>query len=392
MHIPFLFHLSKNKIMEAEKKILLVYYKLFKPGGVAKVMTNLANALVDEGHQVEILLLMEEKDHFYPLNPKIKVHNIDTFSHWAWKICEFNVKHLKFIPKIRNINAYIYHIGVFLMLRNWMRKNHQYYSTIISCWYKLSSFLALNKKVNKKTIAWEHVTYETGGILYRDLLRKYYKNLKGIVCINTAAIQHYSQYNKTYCIPNIIGSPFENQPKIHFENKENLISFVGRLDQEKNVIALLEIFQKADLPKDWKLQIIGDGCERKNLEQFVEENKLQEQVIFYGAKSSEEILELLRKSKIFGFTSLKEAFGNVLLEAMFCGNAIIAYDCKYGPSDIIKENIGTLIPVNDKILFTKKLSQFIESPALLEQYMHNAVLESNIWREENILTTWEKKI
>ena len=78
--------------MENSKKILLVYYKLFKPGGVAKVLTNLANSLSEEGYTVEILLLMSKRDHFYPLNSNIKVHNIDTFSHWAWKICEFNVK------------------------------------------------------------------------------------------------------------------------------------------------------------------------------------------------------------------------------------------------------------------------------------------------------------
>ena len=103
--------------MENSKKILLVYYKLFKPGGVAKVLTNLANSLSEEGYTVETLLMMEEKEHFYPLNSDVKVHNINTFSHCTWKICEFNVKHLRFIPKIRNINAYIYHIGVFLIIR-----------------------------------------------------------------------------------------------------------------------------------------------------------------------------------------------------------------------------------------------------------------------------------
>ena len=83
--------------MEQKKSILLVYYKLFKPGGVAKVLTNLANALSEQGYIVEILLLMNEREHLYPLNPNIKVHNIDTFSHWAWKICEFNVKNLRFV-------------------------------------------------------------------------------------------------------------------------------------------------------------------------------------------------------------------------------------------------------------------------------------------------------
>lgn len=378
--------------MQKKKRILLVYYKLFKPGGVAKVLTNLANALSEEGYTVEILLLMSKRDHFYPLNSNIKVHNIDTFSHWAWKICEFNVKHLRFIPKIKNFNAYIYHIGVFLMLRNWMRKNHQNYDTIISAWYKLSSFLALNKKASKKTIAWEHVTYETGGLLFKDTLRRYYKNLKGIVCINSPAIEHYKQYNKTYFIPNIIGEPFENQEKINFKDKENLISFVGRLDREKNVIALLEIFKESKIPTHWKLQIIGDGSERKNLEQFVEKNQLQERIIFYGTKTSEEILKLLRRSKIFGFTSLKEALPTVLIEALFCSNAIISYNCNYGPSDIVKNNSGFLIDVNNKEDFIQKLEMLTNSDEKLEKMMESASKEAQNWKQNEILKKWQETI
>ena len=378
--------------MENSKKILLVYYKLFKPGGVAKVLTNLANSLSEDGYTVEILLLMSKRDHFYPLNSNIKVHNIDTFSHWAWKICEFNVKYLRFVPKIRNINAYIYHIGVFLMLRSWMRKNHQNYDTIISAWYKLSSFLALNKKASKKTIAWEHVTYQTGGILFNDILRRYYKNLKGIVCINSPAIEYYKQFNRTYFIPNIIGEPFENQPEISLENKENLISFVGRLDREKNAIALLEIFKESKIHTDWKLQIIGDGSERKNLEQFVEKNQLQDRVIFYGTKTSEEILKLLRRSKIFGFTSLKEALPTVLLEAMFCGNAIISYNCNYGPSDIVKNNSGFLIDVNNKEDFIQKLEMLTNSDEKLEKMMENAFKEAQKWKQNEILKKWQETI
>ena len=378
--------------MQKKKRILLVYYKLFKPGGLPRVFTNLANELVENGYDVDILLMMREQADFYPVHPKIKRHNIDTFSHWAWKICEFNIKYLKFIPKIRNINAYIYHIGVFLMLRNWMRKNHQNYDTIISAWYKLSSFLALNKKVNKKTVAWEHVTYETGGLLFKDTLRRYYKNLKGIVCINSPAIEHYKQYNKTYFIPNIIGEPFENQEKINFKDKENLISFVGRLDREKNVIALLEIFKESKIPTHWKLQIIGDGSERKNLEQFVEKNQLQERIIFYGTKTSEEILKLLRRSKIFGFTSLKEALPTVLLEAMFCGNAIISYNCNYGPSDIVKNNSGFLIDVNNKEDFIQKLEMLTNSDEKLEKMMENATKETQNWKQNEILKKWQEII
>lgn len=372
-----------------KKRILLVYYKLFKAGGVAKVFTNLANSLSDEGYNVEILLLMNERPHFYTLNPEIKVHNIDTFSHWAWAICEFNIKYFKFIPKIRNLNAYIYHIGVFLMMRDFMCKNHHKYDAIISSWYKLSSFLALNKKVNFKTIAWEHVTYETGGFFYRDILRKYYKNLKAIVCINSPSINYYQQFNKTFFILNIIGEPFESQKNLDFENKKNIISFVGRLDREKNVIALLEIFKEAKIPKTWNLQVIGDGSERKNLEHYVETNHLSNRIIFHGLKNSVEISELLKKSKIFGFTSLKEALSTVLVEAMFCGNALISYNCNYGPSDIIKEKTGFLVPLHDRETFKEKLQLLINNEDTLFQYMQNSFEESSNWKKGEIIQKWK---
>lgn len=338
-----------------KKKILLIYYKLFRAGGVAKVMTNLANELAEQDYEVEILLLNREQPHFYPLNDKVKVHNIDTFSHWAWRICEFNAKYLKFIPKIKNINGYIYHIGVFLMLKNWLKQNHHSFDTIISCWYKLSCFLGMNKAIAKKTLAWEHTDYNVGGFLFKDRWRKYYKNLKGIVCINSPSKGYYEQFAKTHFIPNIIGEPFESQPYIPADQKENLLTFVGRLDKDKNVQELIEIIAEAQIPKEWKLQIIGDGWERNNLETLVKAKNLQEKVKFLGAKTTNEIVKLLEKSKIFTFTSKKEAFGLALVEALFCSNVLVVYDCKYGPSDIVNEKNGFLIPLHNKQFFKEKL-------------------------------------
>ena len=321
-----------------KKKILFVYYHLFKAGGVSKVMTNLANELVEDGYDVEILIMTSNTNTFYPLNEKIKIHHIDTFSHWSWSICEFNKKYLNF-SKIDNINAYIYHIGIFLMLKNWLNKKHQEYDTIVSCWYKLSTIIGLfNKKIAQKTIAWEHIDHGVGGVIYRDTLRKYYKTLKGIVCINTPSITYYEQFNKTFFIPNIIGEPFDNKPFIQPENKENIISFVGRLEKDKNVSELLEIISETEIPHDWKLQIIGDGIERTKLEKFVKDKNLTNIVHFIGTKTTDEISKLLDKSKIFVLTSLKEGLPTVLIEAMFSSNILISYNCNHGPSDIINEN------------------------------------------------------
>ena len=371
-----------------KKKILLIYYVLFNPGGVARVMTNLANELVEQGHEVEILLLTSKTDAFYSLNKNIKIHTADMFSHWAWGICEFNVKHLKFIPKIQNINSYISHIGVYLLLKNWLLKNHQNYDTIISCWYKISSFLGTFKNIAAKTIAWEHTDYNVGGWLYNKKLRKFYKNLKGIVCINTPSVQYYKHFSKTSFIPNIIGEPFESKNFIPSESKENVISFVGRLDKGKNVGELLEIFEQSNLPKDWILQIIGDGVERNNLEKYVKDKGLEKNVCFLGSKNIDEISELLGKSKIFVTTSLKEGLPTVLVEAMFCSNALIAYDCNYGPLDIINENNGFLIPLGDKKMFREKLEYLIMNEDIYNNLNKSSYEESPKWKKGKILEKW----
>ena len=371
-----------------KKKILLIYYVLFNPGGVARVMTNLANELVEQGHEVEILLLTSKTEAFYSLNKNIKIHTADMFSHWAWGICEFNVKYLKFIPKIQNINSYISHIGVYLLLKNWLLKNHQNYDTIISCWYKISSFLGTFKNIAAKTIAWEHTDYNVGGWLYDKKLRKFYKNLKGIVCINTPSVQYYKYFSKTFFIPNIIGEPFESKNFIPSESKENVISFVGRLDKGKNVGELLEIFEQSNLPKDWILQIIGDGVERNNLEKYVKDKGLDSNVCFLGSKNIDEISELLGKSKIFVSTSLKEGFLMTLVEAMFCSNALFAYDCNYGPSDIINENNGFLIPLGDKQMFREKLEYLIMNQDIYNNLNKSSYEESQKWKKGKILEKW----
>ena len=372
-----------------KKKILFIYYKLFKPGGVAKVMTNLANELVENGYDVEILIMTSKTETFYSLNKNIKIHTVDMFSHWAWGICEFNVKYLKFIPKIQNINSYISHIGVYLLLKNWLLKNHQNYDTIVSCWYKLSTIIGLfNKKIAQKNIAWEHIDHGVGGVIYRDTLRKYYKTLKGIVCINTPSITYYEQFNKTFFIPNIIGEPFDNKSFIQPENKENIISFVGRLEKDKNVSELLEIISETEIPHDWKLQIIGDGIERTKLEKFVKDKNLTNIVHFIGTKTTDEISKLLDKSKIFVLTSLKEGLPTVLIEAMFSSNILISYNCNHGPSDIINENNGFLIPMHDKNLFREKLESVLKSPEKLSDMITTSYQESQKWKKGKILEKW----
>ena len=97
---------------------------------------------------------------------------------------------------------------------------------------------------------------------------------------------------------------------------------------------------------------------------------------------------MLRSSKIFGFTSLKEALPTVLAEAMFCGNAIVSYNCNYGPSDIINEKNGFLIHISDRESFKEKLEFLTNNEDALNNLMTTSFRESKNWKKEKILEKW----
>lgn len=375
------------------KKILFIYYQNIHPGGVSRVMINLANELCDKDHQVSILFLMEGENTFYEINHRIKIHTLNSFGHFGvQKINPLFDKYLKKFPYRFNLKKYIFDFGQWDVMRKWLKNNHQNYDIIISSWYKISSQIAINKKIANKTFAWEHSNYEVGGKIWGDLLRRNYKNLKGIICINKASVDYYNAFNSNvHLIPNIIGEPFESIMNIDFESKKNQLIYVGRLDREKNIESLIKIVSQIDL-KDFHLKIIGEGPEMDNLKKQVEEKGLESKIIFTGRLSINEIKSELLKSKIFLFTSINEAFGMVLLEAMFCGNALISYDCNYGPSDIINEKNGFLIPMNDEKEFREKLQDLINDPDSLNKLIKSSFQESFKWKKNKALILWDKII
>jgi len=371
------------------KKILFIYYRLFKAGGLTKVLVNLCNELVNVGFEVTILIMLNDKSSFYYLDDRVKVITLDTFSTFEFKsIRPFNNKYLGWFSKINEINNYVYDFGQWRLLYHWLKSNHQKYDVIVSTYYKLSAQLSLNKYVSKKTLAWEHNNYYHGGFLWFKTLRKYYKNLKGIICINEPGYLKYKQINNnTVLIRNIIGDSYENLKFQSYENKKNQIIIVGRLEYAKNISSFLEIISEIEL-KEWKVKVIGTGPEYNLLQEKKIELNLNNKVEFVGQKSEHEVIEYQLESKIVCMTSISEGFGMVLVEGLFSSNALISYDCNYGPSDIINNNNGFLIPMHDKEIFKEKLQFLIDNPKDLEGLCNSSYEESKKWGKENILNQW----
>jgi len=373
------------------KKVLFIYYQNIKPNGVSKVLSNLCSDMYRQGYDIEILFLMEPHDDFYPIDQKIKKHYTDSFANRYSKFATYIIKNFKFVPKIYNFHSYLYDLGSHKVLKKWLKINHHHYDTIVSCWYKLSAMLAIDKELSKKTIAWEHMSYTSGGIFWNKTLRPFYQNLKAVVSTNIPGEKHYLKINKeSHTIYNLMDNEIEIQSFIQPQEKKNIISLIARLDPEKNISEFIDIITKAYLPKDWKVIIIGGGREEKKIREKVANENLNSRIELWGNRSMDEVYNLLKISKINCLSSTEEALPTILIQAMFFSNVLVAYDCPYGPSDIICKENGFLIPLHDKQAFIKSLENLTHDETLLNNMMKSSFEETNNWKKEKIIQQWKK--
>lgn len=94
--------------------------------------------------------------------------------------------------------------------------------------------------------------------------------------------------------------------------------YVGRIDKEKNLYLLIEVFKKIYQKQlNSSLVIVGDGPLLSEIKNLVNQLNLSKQVIFVGSKKN--INEYMSAFDLLLLTSHFESLGIVLIEAQACG-------------------------------------------------------------------------
>lgn len=134
----------------------------------------------------------------------------------------------------------------------------------------------------------------------------------------------------------------------------------GRLEPIKDYPTMLKGVAEAGARIDLRLDILGDGPERSDLEKLVFDLGLADRVTFHGFVNDPD--RIMGQSDIFLLTSLSEGFGNVIVEAMALGVPVIATDCPYGPREITRNGeYGMLIPVGDEKALSGAISTLADN-------------------------------
>jgi len=143
--------------------------------------------------------------------------------------------------------------------------------------------------------------------------------------------------------------------RCHNSKPINFVS-IGRLDPIKNQKLLIESFAEAIsegvLDKESKLQLVGDGPSRIELELLIEKLQVADSIKLLGYRS--DIESILRSSDAFLLSSLYEAMPMTILEAMANKIPVLCTDVG-GISKFISHDHALIVPSVDKHAFKEGL-------------------------------------
>ena len=164
---------------------------------------------------------------------------------------------------------------------------------------------------------------------------------------------------------------------------------VGRLVFEKGFDQLIVAWKTVHIKHpDWKLKIFGQGNQKDILVKQIIQNNLESVIEIW--EPSKNIFEHYLNSSFFIFPSrFLDALPMVLIEAMSCGLALVAFDAPCGPKDIISDGEnGFLVKAGDIEKLSERINQLIESGDLRIKMGKVARNMAKEYLIDNIMEKW----
>lgn len=318
-------------------------------GGAERVCVSFANELCKE-HNVSIVKFHKENS-FYELDERVSVKTLKQFS--------FNSLYNKIASRIKK----------FLALRKALKdeKSDVYVSFLDST--NIACIIA-NIGLNKPLIICEHSSQSyLKSKIWRFLRRLTYPYAKLLTVLSNEDKIYYEKFVKDVRV--LLNPCHFSTQNIQKSKKENLVLFVGRLDENKNAKMFLKAVANLDenLRKDYDFVVAGDGELREYLENLAKDLKIN--VKFLGKVS--EISKLYKKAKVLCLCSFVEGLPTVLIESLYFDVARISTRYKGNLDDLIEDKKdGLLVKTDDFISLSKALSSLILDEKLLLQILENA--------------------
>lgn len=329
-------------------KFCLVAVSL-RAGGTERIVTRIAHHL-SEDHAVTLILLSESEP-FYALRPEIRV--------------------MRPAMAPRSQAGWRWYPGILDHLRRGLREARP---DLVLCFGEPIApvVLPVARIAGYRTVVFNRASPMASLRGVRGLLNPLTYPLADRVVVQTARaialMRRRYRFSNFAVLPNPIDIPLLVPP---VSKRARRILSVGTLGGSKNQQALIRAFANIEERREWRLDLVGDGPERTNLELLADELGIRSSVTFHGQRS--DVDTLLQDSRIFAFSSLTEGFPNALAEALAAGCACISYDCPTGPSELIEDGVNGLLVANgEQIAFETALKRLVSDQGFQSHLAQNA--------------------
>lgn len=373
-------------------RIAYCFHSLFHHGGVEKILTTKANYLVQNfGFEVFIITYNQgDNPIFFELDDRIKVIDLEVgeFKYHKSNFIKSKIAYQEYKKEFKN------------KLTNVLKKINPDYSISLGG----AEFYILNSIQEDGSIklAEYHVTigaFETinGNLTYLQKIRakfsfqKFVNNIKKynkFIVLTNGDAKEWSLFSK-----NVISIPNPQTFKINHDvlsiPREKLALAVGRFEPEKQLDQLILIWKEVvNRYPDWKLILKGSGSQKDYYQKLIHNNNLEANVLL--EQPSAEMVTFYENASMYLMASKFEGFSLVMLEAMQSGLPIIAYNCKYGPSELINDTEnGFLVELNNREYFLEKIFQLIENEELRRKMSIKAIENAKKYEIEKVMNIWK---
>ena len=290
----------------------------------------------------------------------------------------------------RNVPMKLFLLSAVLRLRRFVRRQKITHLIDADIILSVVSVPAL-RKLPCRLISWEHFHFrENLGCRMRDFGRWLAKRFADAIVVLTE--DDRKQYLETAPRADVVGIPHvipekNDSPSACPVPYGRFILSVGRLDFQKGFERIPELagpfFEKHP---DLKWVLVGDGAFRSRIEADIRARGLTGKILLAGWQNPYPFYE---KAEFLVMTSRYEGFGLVLLEALSENCPAVAFACKHGPADIVRDGVnGFLIPPEDFVCLREKIEFLLTHPEIRRSFSDNARQSIASFSLESFMDRW----
>ncbi|MDP5030050.1 MAG: glycosyltransferase [Paraglaciecola sp.] len=315
-------------------KITIVLHDL-RGGGAEKMMVRLANQLVENGDEVDMILITAGGPNKAFLRESVNLTELDC----KRTLDAFGpLRHALKKSKPDGILAALTHINVITAIvcfsLGWLRKLS----------VSERNAFSLDKKVNSNKVM--KAAYLLAPYIYRLLPNPVIAVSKGVAkdLVDTTVVREkdvVTAPNPVITTDTIESAKAAAKHPWLINKQTKVIVSVGRLSYQKGFDILIDAFYRIHNMVDARLVILGEGELRPELERQIESVGLTDRVSLAGYCDNP--LAEVKQADLYVLSSRFEGSPNALVEAMSVETAVIAFDCPHGPTEIL--NGGKLAPL-----------------------------------------------